>query len=110
MEININLEQTSADNFATFHGWTAENELSQADFITAKILDRVSNDLLEKASRDAIAAVVPIADVTSDGIQTSLREAIVSAQAVKLEAMQEPVETFKDSLITPEENPDMVKA
>ncbi len=88
MEINIKLEQTSAENYATFHGWTVDSGISVEDFVTGKILDKISNDLLEQANRNAIAGVVPVADVTTDLKQTALKEQAVAVAEAKLEAMQ----------------------
>ena len=88
MDINIKLKQDVAEAYATFHGWTVENELSLEDFVTGKILDKVANDLLEQANRNALAGVVPVADVTTDLKQTALKEQAQAVAEAKLEAMQ----------------------
>ena len=71
MYINIKLEATSAENFATFHGFQPESGVLIEDFVTSKILDKISNDLLEQANRNALSGVVPIVDVTVDGSQVA---------------------------------------
>jgi hypothetical protein len=88
MDINIKLDSTSAENYATFHGWTVDSGISIEDFVTSKILDKISNDLLEQANRNAIAGVVPVADVTVDKKQTALKEQAQAIATAKLEAMQ----------------------
>jgi len=88
MEISLKLEQKSAENYATFHGWTAESGISIEDFVTGKILDKIANDLLEKANRDALASVAPVVDITIDLKQTALREQAVALAETKLETIQ----------------------
>lgn len=88
MNIELKLDPTQAENYATFHGWTVDSGISVEDFVTGKILDKVANDLLEQANRDAIAGVVPVADVTTDLKQTALKEQAVAVAVAKLEAMQ----------------------
>src|SRR5664279_1526496 len=77
--ITLNLTDQVTTDYATFWGWTDDGTISLEDFVTSKILDRIQNDVTEKANRDAIAGVVPIADVTSDLKQTQLREAMAVA-------------------------------
>jgi hypothetical protein len=89
MDINIKLTQTAAEQYATFHGFNIDNGISMEDFITSKLLDKVANDCLEKANRDAIAGVVPVADVTSDGKQTALEESIATAMTAKMNIIKD---------------------
>ena len=88
MDINIKLEATSAENYATFHGFQPESGVLIEDFVTSKILDKISNDLLEQSNRNALAGVVPIVDVTVDGSQTALKEQLVVVSEAKLEVEQ----------------------
>ncbi len=88
MEINIKLDPTQAENYAAFHGFKVEDGISVEDFVTGKILDKIANDLLEKANRDALASVAPIVDITIDLKQTALREQAVALAETKLETIQ----------------------
>jgi hypothetical protein len=88
VNIELKLDPTQAENYATYHGYDPESGISVEDFVTGKILDKISNDLLEQANRNAIAGVVPVADVTTDLKQTALKEQAVALATAKLEAMQ----------------------
>lgn len=99
MTITLELKPEVAENYATFHGWTADLGVSVEDFVTGKILDKISNDLLEKANRDAIAGVVPVVDVTTDLKQTALKEQAVAVAEAKLEAMQVKEAPVKETVV-----------
>lgn len=101
MKITIELKDDVATNFATYYGWTADMNVPVADFVTSKLLDRISNDTLELANRTALASVVPVADVpvadvTSDSKQTTFREQMATARQVKEAPIETPIEPVKD--------------
>jgi hypothetical protein len=96
MKITIELKDDVATNFATYYGWTADMNVPVADFVTSKLLDRISNDTLELANRTALETVVPVADVTSDSKQTTLREQMATARQVKEAPIETPIEPVKD--------------
>ena len=91
--ISINLTDQVTSDYATFYGYDPTSTVAVADFVTSKILDRIQNDVTELANRQAIAAVVPVADVTSDKSQTVLKESIATAMTAKLS--EAPIETIK---------------
>ena len=72
MKITIELKDDVATNFAAYYGWTEDSDVTVEDYVTSKLLDRISNDTLELANRTAIESVVPVADVTTDAKQTAL--------------------------------------
>jgi hypothetical protein len=82
MQITLNLKDLSATDFANCYGF--DGTVSIEDFITSKMLDYVANAVLENANRQAIANVVKVEDVTSDGSQITLKESIATAMATKL--------------------------
>ena len=96
MQIKINLKNEVATNFANYHGWTEDSGITVEDFVTCKLLDRVSNDTLELANRTALETVVPVADITSDSKQTTLREQMATARQVKEAPIETPIEPVKD--------------
>lgn len=95
MQIKINLKNEVATNFATYHGWTEDSGITVEDFVTCKLLDRVSNDTLELANRTALETVVPVADVTTNAKQTALKEQIATARQVKEAPVEIPVKVGK---------------
>jgi len=95
MKITIELKDDVATNFATYYGWTADMNVPVADFVTSKLLDRISNDTLELANRTAIESVVPVADVTTDARQTALKEQMATARQVKEALVEIPVKVGK---------------
>ena len=97
MDISISLKQDVAEAYATFHGYKVEDGISLEDFVTSKLLDKVQNDVTEKANRDAIAGVVPVADVTSDLKQTALKEAFATAQEAKQAKLDQPTKGAIDA-------------
>lgn len=95
MQIKINLKNEVATNFANYHGWTEDSGITVEDFVTCKLLDRVSNDTLELANRTALETVVPVADVTTNAKQTALKEQIATARQVKEAPVEIPVKVGK---------------
>jgi len=90
MTITLNLKEQSATDFANVNGF--DESISIEDFVTSKILDYIANGVLENANRQAIASVVKVEDVTDDGSQTSLKEAIATAMIAKMNPVVKPVE------------------
>ena len=95
MKITIELKDDVATNFATYHNWTEDSDVTVKDYVTNKLLDRISNDTLELANRTAIESVVPVADVTTDAKQTALKEQIATARQVKEAPVEIPVKVGK---------------
>ena len=95
MKITIELKDDVATNFAAYYGWTEDSDVTVEDYVTSKLLDRISNDTLELANRTALEAVVPIADVTTDARQTALKEQIATARQVKEAPVEIPVKVGK---------------
>jgi len=95
MKITIELKDDVATNFATYYGWTEDSDVTVEDYVTSKLLDRISNDTLELANRTAIESVVPVADVTTDAKQTALKEQIATARQVKEAPVETPVKVGK---------------
>ena len=93
MKITLELKDDVATNFAAYYGWTEDMGVPVEDFVTSKLLDRISNDTLELANRTAIESVVPVADVTTDAKQTALKEQIATARQVKEAPIEAPIET-----------------
>ena len=95
MKITIELKDEVATNFATYYGWTEDMGVPVADYVTSKLLDRISNDTLELANRTALESVVPVADVTTDAKQTALKEQMATARQVKEAPVEIPVKVGK---------------
>lgn len=95
MKITIELKDEVATNFATYHNWTEDSDVTVEDYVTSKLLDRISNDTLELANRTAIESVVPVADVTTDAKQTALKEQMATARQVKEAPVEIPVKVGK---------------
>lgn len=55
MRIVLRITNQAAEDFAAFYGHTDPDTLEQ--FVTDKLLERITNDLTEKRNRDAVAAV-----------------------------------------------------
>ncbi len=95
MKITIELKDDVATNFATYHNWTEDSDVTVEGYVTCKLLDRISNDTLELANRTALESVVPVADVTTNAKQTALKEQIATARQVKEAPVEIPVKVGK---------------
>ena len=95
MKITIELKDDVATNFAAYYGWTEDSDVTVEDYVTSKLLDRISNDTLELANRTALESVVPVADVTTDAKQTALKEQMATARQVKEALVEIPVKVGK---------------
>ena len=95
MKITIELKDDVATNFEAYYGWTEDSDVTVEDYVTSKLLDRISNDTLELANRTAIESVVPVADVTTNAKQTALKEHIATARQVKEAPVEIPVKVGK---------------
>lgn len=79
MDITIKLTDQASKDFAAFYGFVDDGSVKIADFVTSKVLDKITDDLTEYSNRQAIASAIPVMDITSDGSQTALKETIASA-------------------------------
>jgi hypothetical protein len=99
MDINIKLSEQSAQDFAELRGFVDDGTITLQDFVTDRLLALVANDCLELANRKAIASVVPVADITSDGSQTILKESIATAMTAKMEREKpEDIKPIKEKI------------
>ena len=94
MQININLDETQAQNYANYHGFIEDEGVSLQDFVTNKILERFTNDVTEQNNRKALADVTKVLDVTSDGSQTVLKASISAQREAKIAIEKESVKVI----------------
>lgn len=55
--ITLNLTDRATNDYAAFYGWTSDSEQTADNFVKDKLLEKITNDLIEKRNRDAIEAV-----------------------------------------------------
>jgi hypothetical protein len=57
MSIILPLTDDAVQSYAGFYGWTTENEQTADEFVINKLVEKITNDLIESRNRQAVEAV-----------------------------------------------------